>query len=74
VKSVRSPIGLASAAGSLWIADLDAKSVERVEPASGRLVGKLAVGGVPIGLVSRYGALWLGDASGRVLRIAPAHS
>jgi YVTN family beta-propeller protein len=73
VKHVQSPIGLALAAGSLWVADLDAKSLERVDPASGRVVGKLRVGGVPIGLVRGSGALWLGDAGGRVLRIAPAH-
>lgn len=74
VKGVQSPIGLALAAHSLWVADLDAKSVERVNPANRRIVGKLRVGGVPIGLVRSFSALWMGDASGRVLRIAPAHN
>jgi streptogramin lyase len=65
------PIGLALGFGSLWIADLDAKTIDRVNPRTGRIVARLRVGGLPIRLGIGFGSLWVRDDSGRVLRIRP---
>jgi streptogramin lyase len=71
VTGSRSPIGLALAFGSLWLADLDARSVERVDPGSGRIVSRMRVGGIPVRLGVGFGSIWVRDDSGRVLRIKP---
>ncbi len=65
------PIGLALAFGSLWVADLDAKTIDRVDTRSGRIVGRLPVGGYPIRLDVGFGSIWVRDDTGRVLRIRP---
>jgi YVTN family beta-propeller protein len=65
------PIGLVLAFGSLWVADLDAKTIDRVDTRSGRIVARLAVGGYPIRLGVGFGSIWVRDDTGRVLRIEP---
>lgn len=72
VKAVfSSPITVALGSGSLWVADLDEKSIDRIDPASQRVIGRLRVGGLPIRVRFESGALWVRDDSGRVLRITP---
>ena len=65
------PIGLALGFGSLWIADLDAKTIDRVNVRTSRIIARLRVGGLPIRLGVGFGSLWIRDDSGRVLRIRP---
>ena len=65
------PIGLALGFGSLWIADLDAKTIDRVNVRTSRIVARLRVGGLPIRLGVGFGSVWVRDDSGRVLRIRP---
>jgi YVTN family beta-propeller protein len=65
------PIGLALGSGSLWIADLDAKTIDRVNPRRSRIVARLRVGGLPVRLGVGFGSVWVRDDSGRVLRIRP---
>jgi virginiamycin B lyase len=65
------PIGLALGFGSLWVADLDAKTIDRVNPRNGRIVARLRVGGYPIRLGIGFGSVWVRDDTGRVLRITP---
>jgi YVTN family beta-propeller protein len=65
------PIGLALGLGSLWLADLDAKEIVRVNPRTGRIIGRLTVGGQPIRLGIGFGSVWVRDDGGRVLRIRP---
>jgi YVTN family beta-propeller protein len=65
------PIGLALGFGSLWVADLDAKTIDRVNPSNGRIVARLRVGGYPIRLGIGSGSVWVRDDTGRVLRINP---
>ncbi|MDX6492423.1 MAG: virginiamycin lyase [Gaiellaceae bacterium] len=65
------PIGLVLAFGSLWVADLDAKTIDRVDTRSGRIVARLPVGGYPIRLGVGFGSIWVRDDTGRVLRIRP---
>ncbi|MDX6519176.1 MAG: hypothetical protein QOF50_2022, partial [Gaiellaceae bacterium] len=63
--------GLVLAFGSLWVADLDAKTIDRVDTRSGRIVARLPVGGYPIRLGVGFGSIWVRDDTGRVLRIRP---
>jgi YVTN family beta-propeller protein len=78
VSGSASPIGVGLAFGSLWVADLDARAVERVDPRTRRIIGSLPVGksGVPVWLTIGFGSIWVrneaSDNTGRVLRIAPA--
>ena len=74
VRGLKAPIGLALGFGSLWVADLDAKTIDRVDPRTGRIVARLRVGGQPIRLGIGFGSLWVRDDSGRVLRIKPARA
>jgi len=69
--ALSAPIGLALGFGSLWVADLDAKTIDRVNPRTGRIVARLRVGGLPIRLGIGFGSVWVRDDSGRVLRIRP---
>lgn len=69
---LEAPIGVALGFGSLWIADLDAQTIDRVDPRTGRMLGRLHVGGQPIRIAVGFGSVWVRDDSGRVLRIAPA--
>jgi virginiamycin B lyase len=71
VNGAVTPLGLALGFGSLWIADLDAKSLDRVNVRSGRIVARLRVGGYPVRVAVGFGSVWIRDDSGRVLRIAP---
>jgi YVTN family beta-propeller protein len=67
-----SPIGLALASGSLWTADLDARTIVRINPRTRQVVGRLKVGGHPVRLAAGYGSVWVQDDAGRVLRIDPS--
>lgn len=67
----RAPIGLAIGFGSLWVADLDAQMIDRVDPKTSRIVARLPVGGQPIRLGIGFGSVWVRDDGGRVLRIKP---
>jgi virginiamycin B lyase len=66
-----SPINVGLAFGSLWVTDLDARSVLRVDPRTRRIIGILPVGGIPVLLTTGLGAIWVRDDTGNVLRIAP---
>jgi virginiamycin B lyase len=71
VSGFRSPIGLALGFGSLWVSDLDSKTIDRVNPQRRRVVARLRVTGIPIVLAVGFGSVWLRDDGGRVLRIRP---
>jgi virginiamycin B lyase len=71
VTGFKAPIGLAFGFGSIWVADLDSQAIIRINPRSGRIVGRLPVGGKPIRLGVGFGSLWVRDDTGRVLRIKP---
>lgn len=69
---LQAPIGVAFGLGSLWIADLDAQTIDRVDPRTGRMLGRLHVGGQPVRIAVGFGSVWVRDDSGRVLRIQPS--
>jgi virginiamycin B lyase len=71
IGGLAAPIGLAVGFGSLWVADLDAKAIDRVNERTGRIVEHLRVGGYPVRLGIGFGSLWVRDDTGRVLRINP---
>ena len=71
VKRLAVPIGLALGFGSLWVAELDSKMIERVNARTARIVGRLRVGGYPAHLGVGFGSVWVRDDTGRVLRIQP---
>jgi YVTN family beta-propeller protein len=71
VTGFRQPIGLAFAFGSVWVADVDRKTIDRVNPRTGRIVARLRVGGYPVRLGVGFDSLWVRDDTGRVLRIQP---
>jgi hypothetical protein len=72
VTGTRSPIGLGF--GSLWVADLDAKAIDRVNPRTRPVVGRLPVGGFPVRLAVGLGSVRVRDDDRRVLRIKPQSS
>ena len=67
----KAPIGLAIGFGSLWVADLDAKVIDRVNPSTKRMVARLPVGGFPVRLAIGFGSVWVRDDVGRVRRLKP---
>jgi virginiamycin B lyase len=69
--ALAAPIGLALGFGSLWVVGLASKMVLRVDPRSGRVVGRLPVGGDPVRVAVGFGSVWVRDDTGRVLRIKP---
>ena len=66
-----SPINIGLAFGSLWVSDLDARSILRIDPRTRQIIGILPVGGIPVLLTVGLGAVWVRDDTGHVLRIAP---
>ncbi len=66
---LQSPIGLALASGDLWVADLDSKAINRVDPLTDRVVSRLDIGGFPIRVAAGMGSVWVRDDTGRVLRV-----
>ena len=66
-----SPINVGLAFGSLWVSDLDARSILRIDPRTRQIIGILPVSGIPVLLTVGLGAVWVRDDTGHVLRIAP---
>jgi ABC-type transport system substrate-binding protein len=64
---------LTSGAGSLWVSHPGNNTVARVDPASGRTVDRIPVGGEPGRIVSADGAIWVASTlGGTVSRIDPS--
>jgi YVTN family beta-propeller protein len=64
-------VGLALSRGRVWVAVIDSANVDQLDPRTGRLVGRLHVGGTPVRLAAAFGSVWVNDDNGRVLRIQP---
>jgi YVTN family beta-propeller protein len=71
VVGFEAPIGLAVGFGSVWVVDLDAKAIARIDPRTARIVARLPVGGLPIQIAAGFGSIWVRDDTGLVLRIKP---
>jgi YVTN family beta-propeller protein len=65
------PVGLVLARSVVWVAVLGSANVDQLDSRTGRLVGRLHVGGVPVRLAVGFGSVWVNDDNGFVLRIKP---
>jgi len=74
VNGQRIPIGLALGFGSLWVADLYAKRIDRVNIRTARTFARLQIGGNPARVAAGFGSIWVKDDAGRVLRVTPRAS
>jgi YVTN family beta-propeller protein len=54
-----SPQGIAFTAGSLWVANVDDRTVSRVDPVTGRVINTLPVGYRPAGLGATSRTVWV---------------
>jgi YVTN family beta-propeller protein len=64
------PFSLVEAAGSVWVANFLSGTVERINPATNRVVANVQVGGEPYGLAAGGGSIWVGNnGSNSVTRI-----
>jgi outer membrane protein assembly factor BamB len=67
----KEPYNIAAGFGSVWVA-VEGELV-RLDPATGKVVARIAVGGRPWGVAVGEGAVWVGNWSdGTVARIDPA--
>jgi YVTN family beta-propeller protein len=65
------PDGLAVAFGSVWVAVKGTGNVDRIDPRTARLVGRLHTSGFLSRIASGFGSIWAEDEFGRILRIDP---
>jgi YVTN family beta-propeller protein len=72
VKVPSAPVAIASAAGSLWLADPTDQAVLRVDPDTGAVVDRVPVGGQPGSLAVGAGAVWVASTlNGSIARLDP---
>jgi virginiamycin B lyase len=61
VRTGASPQSLAAGGGSLWVANHDARTVTRIDPASGKVVATIRVPSEPHRVAYGAGAAWVGN-------------
>jgi len=67
------PIGVATGAGAVWVADAQNGSVSEVNPGTLRVVGHTGVGEDPLSVAVAGGRVYVGFGTGQTVRtIAPA--
>ena len=65
------PVGIEHAFGSVWVAVIDSRHVDQIDPRTGRLTARLRVAGIPVRLAVGFDSIWVNDDTGRVLRLKP---
>jgi YVTN family beta-propeller protein len=68
------PVAAVAAAGSLWVANLDDRTVTRIDVSSRRILQSIPVGGAPTALAAAPGAVWVSDTTGQISRIDPEYN
>ncbi|MDT4940179.1 MAG: hypothetical protein QOJ34_268 [Pseudonocardiales bacterium] len=68
------PIAMTAAAGSLWVANLDDRTVSRIDLASGLVVRSIATQDAPTSLTAAGHHIWVSDRNGEILQIDPAYN
>jgi ABC-type transport system substrate-binding protein/class 3 adenylate cyclase/streptogramin lyase len=67
------PVALVAGVGSLWVANLDDKSITRVDPTSERPVRSISLPGSPTALAATEHAVWVGAGARGLSKIDPAY-
>jgi peptide/nickel transport system substrate-binding protein len=67
------PVAAVTAADSLWVANLDDRTVTRIDLSSRRILQTIPVGGAPTALAATPGAVWVSDTTGQISRIDPEY-
>jgi YVTN family beta-propeller protein len=67
------PVAVVAAADSLWVANLDDRTVTRIDLSSRRILQSIPIGGEPTALTATPGAVWVSDATGQISRIDPEY-
>jgi streptogramin lyase len=62
------PIGVATGAGSVWVANAQGGTLSQVDPGSLRVVQTLHVGGDPLSVAVAGGHVYVGDGQAQTLR------
>lgn len=68
------PVAAVTAAGSLWVANLDDRTVTRIDLSSRRILQSIPIGGAPTALAATAGAVWVSDNTGQISRIDPEYN
>jgi YVTN family beta-propeller protein len=68
------PVAITPAGSSLWVANLDDRSVTRIDVPSGQAVRSIPVDGMPAGLAATGKAVWVSDGTGDLARIDPRYN
>jgi len=67
------PSGVAIGAGSVWVANLDDRTLSRIDPNTRSPVGTITLGATPTGIAVGAGAVWVASGLlGTVMRVDPA--
>jgi YVTN family beta-propeller protein len=67
------PVAAVAAAGSLWVANLEDRTVTRIDLSSRRILQSIPIGGTPTALAATPGAVWVSDTTGQISRIDPEY-
>jgi YVTN family beta-propeller protein len=68
------PVAMATGAGSLWVANLDDKTVTRVDPTSRRSLRSITLSATPTGLAADRGGIWVTAGARAVSKIDPTYN
>jgi ABC-type transport system substrate-binding protein/DNA-binding SARP family transcriptional activator len=68
------PVAAVAAADSLWVANLDDRTVTRINLSSRRIQQSIPIGGAPTALAATPGAVWVSDNTGQISRIDPEYN
>jgi YVTN family beta-propeller protein len=67
------PVALTSSRGALWVANLDDKSVTRVDVPSRQAVRTIPIGDAPTALAASRDAIWVAGGNGGLSQIDPRY-
>jgi YVTN family beta-propeller protein len=68
------PVGVAAGLGSVWVASAGEQTIERVDPRSRAVTGRVGIGRLPSTISVGEGAVWVGSgigSAGSVSRVEP---
>ena len=67
----RRPDGVAFGANAVWVANLDDKTLSRINPKQRIEAGTVQLGATPTGLAVGFGSVWVAGSAGTLSRVAP---